>query len=286
MRPPPCDEARRVRTVSHCREVKPLSRRVRGECRQPVQREMLLRDACLPLCAPVRPWQSHGPMRETDLYPPVKAFLEAQGYVVKAEVEGCDVVAVRGEEPPVIVELKAVFSLALVFQGIARQGVSDNVYLAVPPFARRTGRRKDALALCRRLGLGLLTVRLEPAPFVEALLDPAEYRPRPRRDRLGRLLREFQRRVGDPNQGGSSRRGIMTAYRQDALRCAAYLGANGPTKAAVVARAVGVARAGVMMRVDHYGWFERAPGTPPGVYGLTPKGRTALDEHAGVVAAL
>ena len=72
-------------------------------------------------------------MRETDLYPPVKAFLEAQGYAVKSEVEGCDVVAIRGEEPPVIVELKAVFSLALVFQGIARQSVADNVYLAVPP---------------------------------------------------------------------------------------------------------------------------------------------------------
>ena len=225
-------------------------------------------------------------MRETDLYPPVKAFLEAQGYVVKSEIEGCDVVAIRGEEPPVIVELKAVFSLALVFQGIARQGVTDDVYLAVPPFPRRSGRRNDALALCRRLGLGLLTVRLEPTAFVEALLDPAAYRPRPRRERLGRLLREFQRRVGDPNQGGASRRGIMTAYRQDALRCAAYLGANGPTKAAIVARAVGVARAGVMMRVDHYGWFERAPGMPPGVYGLSPKGRAALDEYAGVVAGL
>ena len=225
-------------------------------------------------------------MRETDLYPPVKAFLEAQGYMVKSEVEGCDVVAVRGEEPPVIVELKAVFSLALVFQGIARQSVTDNVYLAVPPFPRRTGRRNDALALCRRLGLGLLAVRLEPAPFVEALLDPAAYRPRPRRDGLGRLLREFQRRVGEPNQGGSSRRGVMTAYRQDVLRCASYLSVNGPTKAAIVAGAVGVARAGIMMRVDHYGWFERAPGTPRGVYGLTPRGRAALEEYAGVVAVL
>ena len=225
-------------------------------------------------------------MRETDLYPPVKAFLEAQGYTVKSEIEGCDVVAVRGEEPPVIVELKATFSLALVFQGVARQSVADSVYLAVPPFPGRTGRGNDALALCRRLGLGLLSVRLEPSPFVEALLDPAEYRPRRRRHRLGRLLREFQRRVGDPNEGGSTRRGIMTAYRQDALRCAAYLGTNGPTKAAVVAGATGVAKAGDMMRADHYGWFERSPGTPLGVYGLTPKGRTALGEYAGVVATL
>ena len=225
-------------------------------------------------------------MRETDLYPPIKAFLEAQGYAVKGEVEGCDVVAIRGEEPPVIVELKTGFTLALVVQGIARQSVSDTVYLAVPPFPRRAGRRNDALALCRRLGLGLLTVRLRPSPFVEALLDPAEYRPRRRRRGLGRLLREFQRRVGDPNRGGSGRRKLMTAYRQDALRCAAYLEVNGPTKAAVVAGAAGVARARVMMYTDHYGWFERPAGTPLGVYGLTPKGHAALEEYADVVAGL
>ena len=225
-------------------------------------------------------------MRETDLYPPIKAFLEAQGYTVKSEVEGCDVVAVRGEEPPVIVEMKTGFSLSLVFQGVTRQGVADDVYLAIPPFPARVDRRNDALALCRRLGLGLLTVRLEPTPFVEALLDPAEYRPRRRRRDLGKLLREFQRRVGDPNQGGSGRRKLMTAYRQDALRCAAYLEVNGPTKAAVVAGAAGVARARVMMYADHYGWFERPAGTPPGVYGLTPRGRAALEEYADVVAAL
>ena len=76
-------------------------------------------------------------MRERSLYPPVKSFLEAQGYELKGEVNGCDLVAIRGEEAPVIVELKTTFSLSLVFQGIARQGLSDNVYLAVPPFAGR-----------------------------------------------------------------------------------------------------------------------------------------------------
>ena len=225
-------------------------------------------------------------MREVDLYPPVKAFLEAQGYDVKGEVDGCDLVAVRGDEPPVILELKAGFSLPLVFQGITRQGLADNVYLAVPPFSGRTARQRDALALCRRLGLGLLVVRLAPAPLVEALLDPAAYRPRKRPQRLARLLREFQRRVGDPNQGGSSRRKIVTAYRQDALRCASYLYRNGPAKAVRVARAVGVPKARAIMYADHYGWFERPAGTDRGVYGLTPRGHAALEEYADVVAEL
>jgi len=225
-------------------------------------------------------------MCESDLYSPVKAFLEAQGYSVKGEVDNCDVVAVRRGEPPVIVELKTSFSLSLVFQGIARQSLSDDVYLAVPPFSGRTARRKDALALCRRLGLGLLTVRLDPEPLVEAPLDPAPYRPRKRRAAIGRLLRGHQRRVGGPNTGGSTRRKLMTAYRQDALRCALHLRLDGPTRAAIVARATGVARAGAMLRADHYGWFERAADTPRGVYGLTPKGWAALEEYADAVAVL
>ena len=225
-------------------------------------------------------------MREQTLYPPVKAFLEAQGYEVKGEVNDCDIVAIRGGEPPVIVELKTGFSLGLVFQGIERQGLSDNVYLAVPPFSGRTTRRNDALKLCRRLGLGLLTVRVDPAPFVEALLDPGPYRPRRRKREIGRLLREFQRRVGDPNQGGSTRRKIMTVYRQDALRCASHLRFNGPTKASVVAKAAGVARARAITYADNYGWFERPPDSPPGVYGLTPNGSEALERYADVLAAL
>ena len=225
-------------------------------------------------------------MREQDLYPSIKAFLEAQGYKVKAEVDDCDVVAMRGKEPPVIVELKVAFSLALVFQGISRQGLSDKVYLAVPTFSSRGVRLGDALALCRRLSLGLLTVRLEPAPFVEALLDPAPYRPRKRKQAAERLLREFQQRVGDPNQGGVSRRKIVTAYRQDALRCAMHLHHHGPAKASNVAMQTGVERARAIMYADYYGWFERTAHTPRGNYTLTPKGRRALEEYAGAVAAL
>ena len=72
-------------------------------------------------------------MRESDLYAPVKAFLEAQGYEVKGEVAGADVVAMRADDPdPVIVELKLGMNLTLVQQGIARQAISDFVYLAVP----------------------------------------------------------------------------------------------------------------------------------------------------------
>lgn len=212
-------------------------------------------------------------MRETDLYPPVKAYLEAQGYEVKAEIGACDLLARRGEEPPVVVELKLGFTLALVLQGVARQALFEHVYLAVP--VSKAGwalRYRDVLALCRRLGLGLLAVRLAEGGGVEAHLDPAPYQPRRNAARAGRLLREFDRRVGDPNLGGSTGVKRMTAYRQDALRMAAVL-AQGPMKAAALAKACGVARAAAMLRADHYGWFERVE---RGIYALTPQGQAAL----------
>jgi hypothetical protein len=45
---------------------------------------------------------------ETSLYRPVKRYLETLGFTVKGEVCGCDLVAVRGDEPPIVVigELK------------------------------------------------------------------------------------------------------------------------------------------------------------------------------------
>ena len=221
-------------------------------------------------------------MKESDLYAPLKAYLEGQGYVVKAEIGECDVMAVRGDEPPVIVEMKLTFSLALVMQGVARQRLFDDVYLAVPVSTERGWklRYKDIIRLCRRLGLGLLAVR---SNGVEAHLDPGDYAPRKQTKRAGRLLKEFERRVGDPNKGGTTGVKRMTAYRQDALRCAALLADAGPTKAAKVAAGAQVARAAAIMRDDHYGWFERVE---RGIYALTPNGQAALDEHSETVEGL
>src|SRR5258705_12030312 len=166
---------------------------------------------------------------ETDLYPAVKAFLEGQGYDVKAEVRGCDVVGTRGDEPRVIVELKLSFGLPVVLQGVDRAALTDRVYLAVSrPRGRRARRapvhRRHVRDLCRRLGLGLLTV--EPgrgAAGVEVIVDPVPYRPRRRVASLTRLLGEHARRVGDPNRGGISRTPIVTPYPPEAPRCAMLL---------------------------------------------------------------
>jgi hypothetical protein len=222
-------------------------------------------------------------MREADLYAPLKAYLQGQGYEVKAEVGACDIVARRGAEPPVVVEMKLSFSLALVMQGVARQALVDLVYLAVPasPAKGWALRYRDIIALCRRLGLGLLAVDVA-AATVTAHLDPGPYTPRKNKTRATRLLREFDRRVGDPNIGGTTRQPRMTAYRQDALRCLSHLAAA-PASPATIARATGVTKAGNLLRADHYGWFERVS---PGLYDLTPKGRDAYAAHQATIATL
>lgn len=212
--------------------------------------------------------------RETDLYPPLKTFLEGQGYEVKSEIGAADVVAVRGEEAPLVVELKLSFSLALLHQCIARQMISDTVYMAVE---HQRGKRfaralKSNIGLARRLGLGVITVRLSDG-HLQVHCDPAPFVPRKSKQHRENLLREFARREGDPNQGGQNRVGLVTAYRQDALKCAAFLANAGPSRGAEVARNTAVSTATRIMRDNHYGWFERVS---VGVYRLTDAGVCAL----------
>lgn len=212
--------------------------------------------------------------RESELYAPIKAFLQRQGYVVKGEVGAADMVAVRGGEPPVIVELKLRITLALFHQAVARMGVTEHVYIGVPKPSGPSARRalKDNLALCRRLGLGFITVLGDGR--VEVQCDPGPYAPRRSKRKSDKLLREFERLRGDPNDGGATRHGIVTAYRQDALICAAHLAeAGAPCRGADVAKATGVAKATSLMRNNHYGWFARLGG---GMYELTEAGRAGL----------
>ena len=225
--------------------------------------------------------------REATLYVPVKAFLEGRGYQVKGEVKGCDLVARRGHEPPVVVELKLRFSLALVLQGIDRLVLTERVYLAVPrpPSRRRRSRGRapdspDIRKLCRRLGLGLMLVGRR---SVEVLEEPVPYRPRLAKARALRLKDEFDRRIGDANVGGTAGVPIVTAYRQDALRCARALAVCGPMRIAALRAAAGVPGAAPILQRNVYGWFTRLQ---RGTYTLSEGGGRALTRFAVAIASL
>lgn len=224
-------------------------------------------------------------MSEVELYAPIKGFLEAQGYEVKGEIGACDIVAVRGDEGPVVVELKERLTLALILQAVDRLNVSDMVYIAFRvgkgQSASWRSRTKQVKSLLRRLGLGLLTVSSR--GNVVPVLDPAPYRPRRNVKRQRRLLREFAERVGDPEAGGSASRQRLTAYRQDALRCARELAETGVLKLSFIRERTGVTRAGVILRDNHYGWFDRVK---TGHYDLSPKGHQELDQWSEALGRL
>ena len=72
-------------------------------------------------------------MKESELYLPLKRFLISQNYEVKGEVQDCDVVAMRGKEAPVVVELKLTITLDLVLQAVDRLLLTPKVYIGPYP---------------------------------------------------------------------------------------------------------------------------------------------------------
>jgi hypothetical protein len=212
-------------------------------------------------------------LKESDLYPPLKEFLESQNYEVKGEVLNCDVTALRGEEEPLIIELKLSLNLEVILQAVDRLAYSSIVYIGVPESCRvLKKKRKHLLKLMRMLGMGLLAIAPERRTAkVNVLLEPAEYRPRKIKHKKERLLAEFANRKGDPNLGGSdTRQGRMTAYRQRTLALVEYLQEHGATKASVLAKELEEPKARNILYDNFYGWFDREG---KGIYKLSEKGR-------------
>lgn len=220
-------------------------------------------------------------MKESDLYIPLKRFLESQGYEVKGEIQNCDVMAVRGDEDPVVVELKLNLNLNVILQAVERLSLSPTVYVGVPSQCKvLKQKRKRILKLFRMLGLGLIKINPKlRAGTIDVVLDPSEYKPRKSKPRKERLLGEFMKRVGDPNLGGSdTRKGIMTAYRQRALAIANYLKKHGPTKASIIAKSLEDPKTRDILYRDVYGWFDRES---KGIYGLSPRGEKEIGLWVG-----
>ena len=226
------------------------------------------------------------PISEATLYQPIKSFLERQGYTVRGEVRGCDIVACRGDEPPVIVEMKLHFNLPLLLQGVDRLALSERVYLAVPRPPRHSRgthpEKPEVRRLCRRVGLGLLVISRS-SGIVTVVEEPVPYQPRSGKRRTELLLAEFVRRTADLNIGGSSRSPIVTAYREEALRCARVLAEAGAMRLAQLRLAAGVPGAASILQRNVYGWFARIE---RGTYALSAAGHTALTQFAEAVALL
>jgi hypothetical protein len=131
------------------------------------------------------------------------------------------------------------------------------------------------IKLCKRLGLGLLSVKLvENSILVHC--EPREFKARKIKKRKTGLLNEFINRVGDPNIGGQSRRKIITAYRQDVLRILKHMEHNHPMKPKDIKKELKISNAPSILQLNYYGWFYRKK---RGIYEISSLGKQALCDY-------
>lgn len=217
---------------------------------------------------------------ESDLYEPLKLHLEAQGYVVKAEVKSCDVVATR-EKEVVAFELKKSFNLKLVYQCLARLKYADAVYavIASPKEGQLSKSVKECKNLLSRIGIGLILVYLyESGSRVQVILQPNQI-PVKKNGRLKKVvLREFNNRSGSYNIGGT-KGAIATAYREAAIHCAVIIEKMGPASPAQIRKIGGPDNGGSIMNNNYYGWFNKVK---RGVYVNNPVVREALEQYKDI----
>jgi len=218
-------------------------------------------------------------MRETDLFEPVRDYLQNQGYAVAAEVRHCDVAA-RKKDELVIVELKTSLNLTLLGQAVQRQTVADAVYVAIPEPRRITKTLKQSQKVLARLGLGLLTIHFGPLrTSVNCRLEP-NYRGRINRRERNRILKEMEGRSLQLNTGGMNNLPIVTAYREQAITLASILSIRGSCSVGELKPITGDKTTSILYR-NHYGWFIREA---RGRYALSPEGAEALHEYPELVA--
>jgi hypothetical protein len=226
------------------------------------------------------------PIHETDLYKPVREYLEGLGYNVQGEVKDCDLAAIMGEEL-VVVELKTAFNLKLLAQAVKRQRAADSVYVAIPRpkgGAWSSGWR-DMCMLLRRLELGLITVALnkEEDP-VEVHFHPNTF-DRLKSSRTGKkvrhhIIKEASSRSGHYNTGGSTKKKLVTAYREKAVHAACCLMKYGPLSPVRINKLGVGARAANILQDNHYGWFTRVS---RGIYELDNSAKEFLDAYPELV---
>ena len=219
-------------------------------------------------------------MKETDLFPPLKTYLESNGYTVHAEVGNCDIIATKQNET-IILEMKLQLSVKLLCQAVIRQKLEPSVYIVVP--SKRISKRqdyKDIRLLLRRLEIGLITIDTESniAP-VNIVFHPQPFQNRTNSGKRIWIKEEIEARGENQNIAGSSRVKIVTAYRKEVIYIATVLKIYGPSKTKKIRELGASKKTGQILNSDFYKWFRRVARA---TYELTPAGHTGLDQFQGI----
>ncbi len=221
-------------------------------------------------------------IRETDLYEPLRDYLERHGYMVRGEVKQCDVTATKGEDL-ILIELKRGLTIQLLVQATRRQRITDSVYVAIPfPKGGLAGKTwRGTRHVLRRLELGLVLVHLDSEPpRVTVALHPTPFKRKKRRDERRAIIEEMAGRSGDYNRGGSVGAKLVTAYRERAIHVACALERAGPASPKEL-RALGTGpKTQSILYHNYYEWFDRIGKAE---YALNQQGANALDDYPDLV---
>lgn len=226
-------------------------------------------------------------IKESDLYQPVKDYLDSLGYDTKGEVKSCDITAIKDDEL-IVVELKKGFTIELLYQAIDRQKIADSVYVAIP-FPKRGYRNphyRDMVTLCKRLEIGLILVGFTSSgkPQIDIAVNPAPAKP-VRRNNKKRMavISEHNGRTGSVNTGGVSRRKIITVYKEQSLAIAKILAENGELSAREIRKSGGCEKTSSILRMNYYKMFEKIGSKSNCTYRITEIGLKMLDQYKDLI---
>lgn len=222
-------------------------------------------------------------IKESDLYQPIKDYLDSLGYDTKGEVKSCDITAIKGDEL-IVVELKKGFTIELLYQAIDRQKAADSVYVAIPLPKRgyRNPHYKDMVNLCKRLELGLIFVGFtsKGRPQIDIAVNPEPKKPiRKNSKKRMAIISEHNGRTGSLNTGGISRKKIITVYKEQSLAIAKILAENGELSAREIRKLGGFEKTSSILRMNYYNMFEKIGSKSNCTYQISDIGLQMLDEY-------
>lgn len=215
---------------------------------------------------------------EIDLYGPIYNYLISQGYIVHSEVKNCDITAIKGEEL-VVIEMKLRFNATLLMQAVQRQKAADSVYVAIlkPKGGAFSKGWDDMCHLLKRLELGLITVSFNgKKPMMEIVFHPMEYKRKKNNNIRKAIIREINGRYIDYNIGGSTRRKLMTAYRENSIHIACCLEKFGQLSPKQLKELGTGEKTQSILSKNFYGWFHRVS---VGKYELQECAKEALKNY-------
>ncbi|URZ14927.1 DUF2161 family putative PD-(D/E)XK-type phosphodiesterase [Clostridium felsineum] len=220
-------------------------------------------------------------IREEKLSKPIEDFFISEGYVVRSEVEDCDVTAIK-EDVLIVIELKKNLTVRLLSQAVKRQKTADLVYIAVlkPKKIKMNSNLRDMYHLIRRLELGLIWVSFRgDKGIIEIAIEPESF---DRKKSIGKnkkkrekIINEIKSRHKNLNSGGSVHKKLVTAYREQSIFIACCLkkfGAMSPSQLKKLG--TDSKKTSSILYSNHYGWFDRID---RGIYNLNAFGEKEIE---------